>query len=159
MKSVVRMFCVLWGRSLRVPTARMVSDGSPDPAGIFSGEREARRCWITQRGHIPPSLMAVCHLISALRTTMQCSVEALQLQFIHLLRSTQTPLTSAQKMEDNLTVETQKTFTFSIYIYAEMILWISTVISSIMLSSSNSGWSVILHYLSLQLRCMHVTTK
>lgn len=61
-------------------TARMVSDGGPDPAGIFSGEGEARRCWITHRGHMPPSLMAVCHLISALRTMMQCSV-------IHLLAS------------------------------------------------------------------------
>lgn len=78
---------------MQVPTERMISDGGPDPAGIFSGEREARRCWITQHGHMPPSLMAVCHLISALRTMMQCSVDALQLQFVHLTL-TQTPLTS-----------------------------------------------------------------
>lgn len=114
----------------------MVSDGGPDPAGIFSGEREARRCWITQRGHMPPSLMAVCHLISALRTMMQCSVDALRLQFIHLLRPTQTPLTSAQKMKDNLTVEI-----FSINIYDDETFWISIVTSS-----SNSGCPVIFHH-------------
>lgn len=71
---------------MRVATARIVSDGGPDPAGIFSGDREARRCWITQHGHMPPALMAVCHLISALRIMMQCSVDTLQLHFIHLFR-------------------------------------------------------------------------
>lgn len=83
----------------------MVSDGGPDPAGIFSGERGARRCWITQHGHMPPSLMAVCHLISALRTMVQCSVDALQLQFIHLLTRPQTPLTSSQRPKGDDTVE------------------------------------------------------
>lgn len=83
----------------------MVSDGGPDPAGIFSCEKEARRCWITQCGHMPPSLVAVCHLISALRIMMQNSVDALLLQFIHLLTPTQTPLTSAQRMKDSHTVE------------------------------------------------------
>lgn len=56
--------------------ARADSEGwyqmdGPDPAGIFSGASEARRCWITQRGHMLPPLMAACHLISALQTTMQ----------------------------------------------------------------------------------------
>lgn len=32
---------------------RMVSDGGPDLTGIFSGEKEARRCQITQHGHTP----------------------------------------------------------------------------------------------------------
>lgn len=81
-------------------TAGMVSDGGPDPAGIFSGEREGRRCWITQHGHTPPSLMPVCHLISALRTMMHCSVHALERLFICL----RTPLTSTQRMKDNDTV-------------------------------------------------------
>ncbi len=75
-----------------------VSDGGPDPAGIFSVEKEARRCWITKHGHMPPSLMAVCHLISALRTMMKCSVDA-------LLSTTQTRLTSTEGMKDIHTVE------------------------------------------------------
>ena len=81
----------LWGWSMSGQTTGTVSDGGPDPASIFSGEREARRCWITQRGHMPPSLMAVCHLISALRTTMQKS-------FITLT-------TSARRMKVDLTVQ------------------------------------------------------
>lgn len=100
-------------RQKRVPSARMVSDGGPDPAGIFSGEREARRCWITQHGHTPPSLMPVCHLIAALRTMMHCSVHAVEMQFIRLL----TPLTSTQRMKDNHTVWRWRLKMFSFYIY------------------------------------------
>lgn len=48
-------------RKLEEQTVGTLSDGGADPAGIFSRVREARRCWITQRGH-----KAVCHLISAL---------------------------------------------------------------------------------------------
>lgn len=84
---------------MQVPTVQVrVSDGGPDPAGIFSDEREARRCWITKHGHMPPSLMAVCHLIPALRSMMKCSVDA-------LLVSTQTPLTSTEGMKDIHTEE------------------------------------------------------
>lgn len=77
---------------MRVQTARMVSDGGPDPAGIFSGEKEARRCWITQHRHMPPSLMAD-GLSSYISTrdydAVHRTVNALQLQLIHLCRPTQ----------------------------------------------------------------------
>lgn len=46
--------------------ASTVSDGLPDLNGIFSGERGARRCCVTQH----TSLMPVCHLIPALRSLM-----------------------------------------------------------------------------------------
>lgn len=54
---------------LSVQQQQAVSDGGPDPDGIFS--REPRRCWITQRGRRPPSPMADCHLISAPRSTTE----------------------------------------------------------------------------------------
>lgn len=37
-----------------VPTARILSDGGSDPAGIFSHEREAGRYQIVQRSHMLP---------------------------------------------------------------------------------------------------------
>lgn len=105
MKSGGSMF---WcGRRMPVPTARTVSDGGPDPAGIFSGGRSQKVLDYVTWAHtpppptpIPPSLMPVCHLIAALRTMMHCGRHALELRFNRLL----TPLASTQRMKDDHTV-------------------------------------------------------